>query len=472
MNNKLIIIALSLQTCTFPCITCNAQKSEKKTGNPDTRPNIVIMIADDCTYRDLGCYGSLNSITPNIDKLASQGIRFDNFFQAAPMSSPTRHCLMTGLYPVKNGAYPNHAFVKQGTRSVVHHMKSEGYRVALQGKRHIAPKEVFPYEYLSGGNADVDTSKIQPFIKNALSKKEPFCLFICSHQPHTPWNKGDVSKFNPDSLILPSYYADTQETRKALCRYYAEINYMDKQVGAVLQLLEKNDIADNTVFFFTSEQGNSLPFAKWTCYDMGLQTGMIIRWPGVITPGSTSKAIAEYVDITPTIVEIAGGIPDKEMDGKSFLKLLTGKRKRFKKFSFGIQTSRGTINGPEHYGIRSVRTGRYIYIRNLSPESTFQCASTSRTDTVWSSWKEKAKKDPRTRELVRKYQHRPYEELYDRINDPDQEHNLAGMKKYRKIQTCLSKKLDKWMESQGDLGLKTEMEAEKHQIRAIEISKK
>jgi uncharacterized sulfatase len=112
----------------------------------NTRPNFVFIIADDCTFRDIGCYGG-QAYTPNIDKLASQGMRFTHCFQAAPMCSPTRHNIYTGLYPVKSGAYPNHTFAKDGTKSVVHYLKPLGYRVALSGKKHINPPEVFPFEY-------------------------------------------------------------------------------------------------------------------------------------------------------------------------------------------------------------------------------------------------------------------------------------------------------------------------------------
>ena len=210
MDNRILLATLAIPAVSNG--VCNAAESQPKEQDKNNRPNIVIMIADDCTYRDLGCYGSKNSKTPNIDRLAQEGIRFTNFFQAAPMSSPTRHCLMTGQYPVRNGAYPNHAFAKEGTLSVVQYLRKEGYRVALQGKRHIAPREVFDYEYLSGGNADVDTSKIRPFITDALEKDQPFCLFVCSHQPHTPWNKGDASRFDADKLDLPPYYADTPNT--------------------------------------------------------------------------------------------------------------------------------------------------------------------------------------------------------------------------------------------------------------------
>lgn len=465
MNNRILLATLAIPAVSNG--VCNAAESQPKEQDKNNRPNIVIMIADDCTYRDLGCYGSKNSKTPNIDRLAQEGVRFTNFFQAAPMSSPTRHCMMTGLYPVKSGAYPNHTFAQEGVKSVVQYLRNEGYRVALQGKRHIAPKEIFDYEYLSPDNVDVDTSRIRPFIADAKAKGQPFCLFVCTHQPHTPWNKGDASKFDADKLILPSYYVDTPETREGLTRYYAEISFMDSELGSVLDMLDETGVADNTAMFFTSEQGNSLPFAKWTCYDMGLQTGMIVRWPGVTEPGSTCDAIAEYVDIVPTFIEIAGGEQPEGLDGKSFVGLLSGKEDKIKDWSFGLQTSRGIIGGPEYYGVRSVRNDRYVYIRNLTPEATFQCTTTSEKDKIWMSWVEKAKTDPKAAELVNKYQHRPAEELYDRIKDPDQRHNLIGKKKYEPVREEMAAVLESWMKSQGDLGQETEMEAKEHQASVL-----
>ena len=106
------------------------------------KPNLLFIIADDCTFRDIGCYGG-QAKTPNIDRLATQGMQFSHCFQAAPMCSPTRHNLYTGLYPVKSGAYPNHTFVDQGTKSIAHYLKEIGYRVALSGKTHIKPREAF-----------------------------------------------------------------------------------------------------------------------------------------------------------------------------------------------------------------------------------------------------------------------------------------------------------------------------------------
>ena len=465
--NKLLPVLTPLALAPVAALAADGQNAQ------NTRPNIVFMIADDCTYRDLGCYGGVNTPTPNIDRLATQGMRFTNFTQAAPMSSPTRQCLMTGLYPVHSGAYPNHARVNEGTLSVVQHMRAQGYRVALQAKRHFDPLTVFDYEFLSGGNADVDVDKIRPFIQDASSKGEPFCLFVCSHQPHTPWDKGDRSIYDPDKLVLPSYWVDTPETRADYVRYLAEVTYMDNQVGDVLNLLDETGVADNTVFFFTSEQGNAFPFAKWTLYDMGVHTAMIVRWPGVVKPGSECDALAAYVDVVPTFIDIAGGKPSKELDGKSFLRLLKGRKtiweritghQNHKKYEFALQTTRGTVNGVEAYGIRSVRDKRYIYIRNVNHEAVFRNATTDLNDPMWKSWVREGARNERAKVLTERYQKRPAEELYDLRNDFDNDVNLADNPKYKSIKKRLSKQLDKWMKSQGDRGAETEMEAFEHQM--------
>ena len=133
--NKLLVsasVALGATSLSF------AQQTEK--------PNFLLFIADDCSHYDLGCYGSVDSKTPNIDHFATQGVRFTQAYQAVPMSSPTRHNLYTGVWPVRSGAYPNHTCANEGTLSVVHHLQPLGYKVALIGKSHIAPKSVFPFD--------------------------------------------------------------------------------------------------------------------------------------------------------------------------------------------------------------------------------------------------------------------------------------------------------------------------------------
>ncbi len=427
----------------------------------EVKPNFVFIIADDCTHRDLGCYGG-QAETPNIDRLAREGMRFTHCFQAAPMCSPTRHNIYTGIYPVKSGAYPNHTFVKPGTKSVVQYLKPQGYRVALSGKTHIAPKKIFPFEYSGKGN-NPDPEAIEKLFRDCQAAHTPFCLFACSNEPHTPWNKGDPSRYPADKIQLPPYFVNTPQTREDMSRYLAEITYYDGQVGQILDLLKKFRLDENTLVIVTSEQGSSFPFGKWTCYDTGLQTALIARWPGKIQPGTVSDALVEYVDVLPTFIEAAGGKPPAVLDGKSLLPVLTGKTAEHKDYVFGIHTTRGIINGSDYFGIRSVRGRRYKYILNLTPEITFTNACTN--SKAFLSWKAKAATDKDAAEKVRRYQHRPAEELYDMDRDPFEWHNLAGDAEHAKIQAELKRKLADWMADQGDLGQPTELEAREHQKR-------
>lgn len=196
-----------------------------------------------------------------------------------------------------------------------------------------------------------------------------------------------------------------------------------------------------------------------TLYDEGLQTGVIVRWPGVVEPGSTNDKMCEYVDMTPTIIDIAGGREIKGFDGKSFKQVLLGKGKG-KKQVYGIHTTRGIINGSEHYGIRSVRTDRYLYIRNLTPETEFRCAAFN--DSFFKSWTEIADTNEFAALQIGRYSKRPGEELYDVRKDPFQQHNLAADPASARTLKKMRKLLDKWMEDQGDKGQETEMDAFNH----------
>ena len=432
------------------------------------KPNFVFIIADDCTFRDIGCYGG-QAETPNIDRLASEGMRFTHCFQSAPMCSPTRHNIYTGLYPVKSGAYPNHTFAEPGTRSVVHYLKPLGYRVALSGKRHIAPQEVFPFEYLPGGS-NPDFEAIDAFIAECKATDTPFCLFACSNEPHSPWNKGDPSQYDAEKIELPPYFVDTPVTRKHMVDYLAEITYYDGQVGDCLALLDKHELAGDTLVICVTEQGSSFPFGKWTCYDTGLQSALIARWPGRIEPGAVCDALVEYGDVLPTYIELAGAAPPPLLDGKSLVPLLTGKAREHKQYVFGEMTTRGIINGSEHFGIRSIRSRRFKYIWNFTPEVTFQNACTK--SDIFESWRQKAAGDPDAADKVRRYEQRPAEELYDVAADPLEWNNLAGKPEYAEVQAELHRELLAWMEAMGDKGQQTELEALEHQTKALKKTDK
>ncbi len=432
-------------------------------GTVASRPNLLFIIADDCTYRDVGCYGG-QAHTPHIDRLASQGMRFTQSFQAAPMCSPTRHCIYTGLYPVKSGAYPQRTFAKEGTRSIVHYLQPLGYRVALNGKSHVAPRSIFQFEYSGQGKRkkQLDWNAIESLFAESKEAASPFCLFVCSTEPHSPWNKGDASRYDPATVELPPYFVDTPETRDAFSRYLAEVTYYDGQVGRCLSLLSKYGLDDSTFVIVTTEQGSSLPFAKWTCYDSGLQNGLIAKWPGKIAPATVSDALIEYVDVVPTFIDAAGGEVPDGLDGRSYLPVLTGDTTEHKQYVFGIQTTRGITNGSEYYGIRMVRSDRFKCIVNLTPEAAFQNNMT--LSDIFASWEVRAKTDPAAAVLVHGYRHRPGTELYDIVRDPYERNNLADDPRYTEDLSRLKAELDRWMNEQGDEGQATELAAKKHQV--------
>ena len=453
MRQKTILTALA--ACAS--FTLSAQKVEK--------PNLVLFLADDCSYFDLACYGSTDSKTPNIDRFATEGVRFTKAYQAAPMCSPTRHNLYTGLWPVKTGAYPNHTMAKEGTLSIVQHLRPAGYKVALIGKSHVQPASVFPWDLyapLTKSN-DINFAAVDSFINVCTANHEPFCLFVTSNQPHTPWNKGNPAMFNPEKLQLPPYYVDIPETRTNFCKYLAEVNYMDQEFGTLLDKLTKKKLTDKSVVVYLSEQGNSLPFAKWTCYDVGVHSACVVRWPGKIKPNTTSDALVEYVDILPTFLEIAGIKPSGPLDGKSFVPVLKGEAKEHKQYTFSLQTTRGIYSGSEYYGIRSVADKKYRYILNLTPEVAFQ--NTEVLAPLFKKWQMKAQTDTLARWITNRFQHRPAVELYDLENDKYCMNNIAGKLENKAILQRMDKVLKEWMVSCGDEGQVTEMKALERQFK-------
>lgn len=306
------------------------------------------------------------------------------------------------MYPVKTGGYPNHTQAYPETKSIVHYLKPLGYGVALSGKRHILPVEVFPFEYLDGGAPDFNA--IDKLLFEVKESGTPFVLMVNSHEPHEPhdpWNKGDKTQFNPDAITLPPNFVDTKETREAYCKYLAEINYLDSEVGKALELIEKHGFKENTLVIFASEQGNLFPFNKWSLYEAGVKLALIARLPGFIKPGTQSESIVEYTDLVPTFIDIAGGKIPETLDGESLVRVLKKPSKKVNAYSCSIHTTRGIARGSEFYGIRAIVNGKYRYVWNLTPEAEFKNGVNnpkmnvpSKWEINWyATWEEKAKTD-------------------------------------------------------------------------------
>jgi uncharacterized sulfatase len=323
-------------------------------------PNIVLILADDLSLRDVGCYGNSIVRTPHIDSIARAGMRFNNVFTTQAICAPSRSTLYTGLYPVHHGCHMNHGSVKPGTRSLPHFLEPLGYRVGLAGKTHIKPKAAFPFEYLQPSE-----------VENFTAGPQPFCLILASHEPHAPHQSGGYA---PAQMQIPPSLVDTPEMRQNMADYYTDIELFDKEVGQVLSLLKQRGLERSTLTLCTADHGFAW-FAKWTLYDAGLNVPFVARWPGVIEPSRVNSDLISFVDVAPTLIELAGGHAPSTLDGRSFAPLLRGEKYTPRERVFASHTNRGIISGST-YPIRAVRTPTHKYIRNLNSDGVFENALT------------------------------------------------------------------------------------------------
>ncbi|MHC4647403.1 MAG: sulfatase family protein [Planctomycetota bacterium] len=428
-----------------------------------TRSNFLLIIGDDCTYNDLLVYGGQNAATPNIDQLASEGLVFDRAYLSSAMCQPCRAELYTGLYPMRNGCAWNSSSSRPNVTSMPHHLKSLGYRVGLAGKVHVKPAKAFPFEEVGGFDASCvrnptkphDTQNIRRFM--ADNQNQPFCLVVALVEPHVPWVMGDASKYPPQKSNLPPNIAETPRTREDFSRYLAEITYMDGQVGDILKVLDDSGRADNTLVIFTSEQGSQFPGCKWTNWDTGLHTALIVRWPGRIAPGQRTEALVQYADVLPTFVDAAGGEASKHgYDGTSFMPVLLGKKSTHREFVYGMHNN---IDEGPAYPIRTVSDGQYRYIRNLTPDEIYieqhlmgWSGDGKLNNPYWATWLGNASANPHTYNMVKRYMRRPAEQLYHTAKDPYEMTDLAHDPAASDIKSRLSAELDRWMKIQGDPG--------------------
>lgn len=425
----------------------------------NSRPNIVVIMADDLDSRQLSCYGGKNLKTTNIDQLASEGLKFNQIIASEAMCIPIRASLFTGLYPMHHGSYQNHkpVYSDRNLKSVCQYMDNLGYEVALTGKNHsTAPHTVFPFRFIKGFQPNcvsTDDTYFLDSVKTFVSNRtKPFCLFVMSINPHAPWVSGDPSEFNPDKLVLPPNWVDTKESRVIFCKYLAEVRRLDNQVGDVMKTLKETGQDKNTMVIFLGEQGPQFPGGKWNLWDYGQKSSMIARLPGKIKPGTETSALVQYEDITPTLIDFAGGKPIAGLDGRSFLPVLYGKSDHHRDYAYGIHN-----NIPEGtaYPMRSVRDSKYKAILNLSSPAKYHnkyMMVMTNKNSVWYSWVDHSGDDARNKFLVDRIINRPPVQFYDIQADPWELNDLSGDPKYKDLIVKYTDKIKAWMKDQGDNG--------------------
>lgn len=438
--------------------------NESDSATVKEKPNVLIIMADDCTHNDLPIYGGKNAITPNIDALAKESLVFNRAYLSEAMCQPCRAELYSGLYPLSNGCAWNHSASHNDLKTMPQRLGEYGYRVGLAGKVHVKPAASFPFEYVPGFDKSCVRNPTQKHSLTGVNEfmldgNTPFCLIVALVEPHVPWVMGDPTQYKPAKLKLPPNIADTKRTREDFASYLAEITYMDGQVGEILKALEDSGKADNTLVLFTSEQGAQFPGCKWTNWDTGVHTALVARWPQKIPAGKRTEAIVQYTDVLPTLLDVAGR-PQQEpdvLDGKSFLSVLLGESDTHRQFAFGCHNN--IPEGPA-YPVRTVTNGEFRYIVNLRSDEIYiekhvmgaKGKDGGLNNPYWGTWVFEAWQNEEIYRLVKRFTNRPPEELYHTKSDPYEMTNLIDHPKHQKIKAELKQELEAWLESQGDPG--------------------
>lgn len=435
-------------------------------ASPADRPNVVLMIADDLAWDDVGAFGNPKVGTPNIDRLARDGLKFDRAFLTCSSCSPSRASIITGRYPHNTDAEELHWPLPADQITFVEKLKAKGYWTAAAGKWHLGNavkgrfnlvREADPsgFQLRKGGTRLTTTAKGDaasgcdqwvPTLRDR-PRDQPFFLWLASLDPHRDYEPGTLDPpHRPEDVVVPAVLPDLPEVRNDLAMYYDEIGRLDRHVGAVLDELDRQGIADQTLVLFLSDNGRPFPRCKTTLYDDGIKTPLLARWPGRIKPGATSGSLVSSIDIAPTILELAGVAKPPTVQGVSFATILHDPTSSIREYIFAEHNwhdymARG----------RAVRSGRFKYIRN----DDNQVANTPPADAVRSPTFQAMRRLRDEHRLPVELMScflkpRPVEELYDLEADPHEWHNLAADPQHAETLATLRTALKTWATTTDD----------------------
>ncbi|MDP6634861.1 MAG: sulfatase-like hydrolase/transferase [Phycisphaerae bacterium] len=417
------------------------------------RPNVLWITCEDISA-NLGCYGDKYARTPNLDKLATQGVRYTSAFGVTGVCAPNRSCLITGVYPSSLGSADMRSNTRLGDsiKCFTEYLRNAGYYCTNNSKTDYnfpVPKTAW------------DQSSRKAHWRSRKPGQPFFAVFnyTITHESRCRKAPKDKATFDPAKVPIPPFHPDTPEVRGNWAHYYENIRTMDTQAGKLLADLKKDGLADNTIVFFFSDHGAGLPGCKKWVWRSGLHVPFIVRFPKKYSghqPGRTGGVcdrLVSFVDFAPTVLSLAGvKIPD-HMQGGAFLGAKAGKPRRY------VYAHRDRM--AERYDtVRVVCDADYQYNRNFMPHLTWsQFISYTEMMPTMQVWR-KLSEQGKLVGIQKRYfaPTKPPEELYDAKTDPHQINNLAGDPKYKDVLTRMRTELADWMKRSGDLGLLPEYE--------------
>ena len=404
----------------------------------DARPDILLVICHDLG-RHLGCYGA-GVHTPNLDRLAAEGVRFTQNFCTTPLCSPSRGSIQTGRYPHRTGLM---GLVNRGWAlpadepTLPERLRAAGYRSWLFGLQHERRERTSMGYDTVVGTGPAHAEAVLPHLEAFLREPPdgPFLAVVGLTETHRPFRNPRYTPDDPQTVRVPGYLPDRPEVRQDIADLQGLVKVVDGFMGQTLAALEAGGRARNTLVIFTADHGIAFPRAKSTLYDSGIGTALLIRWPAACPPGRTSHAMISNIDLMPTLVAAAGQPVPADIDGRSILDLLRG----------GPDHAREAIFAEKNYHdaydpMRAVRTDRFKLIRRwgdgpdlVLPKDIAPCPSATAPEIAAAT--------QRPRRTI---------ELYDVADDPWECQDRAGDASLAAVRAELEARLRRWMEETGD----------------------
>ena len=432
-------------------------------GGPAARPNILLITVDDLNWDSLGVTGSpVRNVSPNVDRLAREGVRFTRAHVTVAICQPSRNVLMTGRYPQNTGAL-GFEDIRADVPTLVEALARGGYYTGLMAKTgHVVPSRaaawkeiVLARELRNGRSADLYLARTRAFLANARASGQPFFLMLNVQDPHRPYagsqqevtfKARDAARedaqygggfpdvehaYTPSEITVPPSLPDLPEIRRELAQYYTSARRADETTGAALRALDESGLRDRTLVIWLSDNGAALPFAKANVWLNSTRTPLIVRWPNVVKPATVDdRHLLGGVDLAPTILEAAGVPGLAGTDGRSFVPLLRGQRQTGREYVF---TQIDEVNSGAAYPMRAVTGTRYGYIFNAWADGKTEMRIESMVGLTFPAMRQAAAIDRDIAARVRHFVNRTKEELYDYTTDPYALHNLIDDEKHQPV---------------------------------------
>jgi len=412
------------------------------------RPNFIIVIGDDISWNDLGCYGNPTVKSPNVDKLAEEGIKFTNTYLTASSCSPSRCSIIAGRYPHNTGAAELHTPLPAGMPTLPGELMKAGYFTVASGKWHMGPSARSDFNLVDDKDVGNGGHKNWVKILQDRPKNQPFFMWFAAHDAHRDWHADDFGiPHDPDESVVPPYLADASGTRRDLASYYNEIQRLDHYLGLVRKELTEQGVLGNTLIIFMADNGLPFPRAKTRVYDSGMRTPFVLSWlNGQKSSGLESNSLISVIDIAPTFLELAGIEIGSTFQGISFAKTIKNPSAEHRNYIFA---EHNWHDYEAHE--RMVRTKHFMYVINNRPQFPNQGPADSNRSPSYTDLKiirDTGKLNAAQADVF--LTPRPHEELFDCLADPEQLSNIASNERFVDILDDLRTIMQRWIEQTGD----------------------